>query len=43
VADPSVAVRALLAAGHHARPEDLPVLAMAVAPDLDAVTVVLYP
>ncbi|MEV4516674.1 PP2C family protein-serine/threonine phosphatase [Dactylosporangium sp. NPDC049525] len=42
MADPYRALRRLLAAGHHARPEDLPTLAMRIAADLAAEAVVLY-
>jgi len=42
VADPYAALRALLAAGHHARPEDLPALSMQVAATVDAAAIVLY-
>jgi serine phosphatase RsbU (regulator of sigma subunit) len=42
VTDPYAALRTLLTAGHHARPEDLPGLAMQVAAGLDASAIVLY-
>ncbi|WP_327001810.1 serine/threonine-protein phosphatase [Dactylosporangium sp. NBC_01737] len=42
MAEPYRAMQRLLATGHHARPEDLPTLAMRIAPDLDASAVVLY-